>query len=98
LITAGVVLFVVMGVFAGYFSTRTYKMLKGLNWTRNTILTSITFPGVCFLIFFIINLFVWAEGSSAAVPFGKFPFPFSFFFFFFFFFFQKSIWFFFLWG
>jgi transmembrane 9 superfamily protein 2/4 len=38
LITAGVVLYVVMGVFAGYFATRTYKMFKGQNWKRTTVM------------------------------------------------------------
>ncbi len=38
LTTAMVVLFVVMGVFAGYFSTRIYKMLKGAAWKKNTLM------------------------------------------------------------
>lgn len=28
------------------------------------------FPGVTFLIFFIVNLLVWSQQSSQAVPFG----------------------------
>jgi len=70
LTTAVVVLFVVMGVFAGYFSTRTYKMLKGTQWKRNTIMTAFAFPGVIFGIFFVLNLFIWGQKSSGAVPFG----------------------------
>jgi len=71
LTTALVVLFVVMGVFAGYFSTRTYKMLtKGGTWKKNTIMTAFFFPGVVFGIFFILNFFLWGKGSSGAVPFG----------------------------
>jgi len=34
LTTAMVVLFVVMGVFAGYHSTRNYKMFKGVAWKK----------------------------------------------------------------
>jgi len=69
LTTAGIVLFVVMGVFAGYSSTRNYKMLKGQAWKKNTIMTAFFFPGVIFGIFFILNFFIWAKKSSAAVPF-----------------------------
>jgi transmembrane 9 superfamily protein 2/4 len=70
LMTAMVVLFVVMGVFAGYFSTRTYKMFKGQAWKKNTVMTALLFPGIIFLIFFVLNLFIWGEKSSGAVPFG----------------------------
>eukprot|EP01115_Flamella_aegyptia_P013148 TRINITY_DN6862_c0_g1_i2.p1 TRINITY_DN6862_c0_g1~~TRINITY_DN6862_c0_g1_i2.p1 ORF type:complete len:293 (+),score=108.88 TRINITY_DN6862_c0_g1_i2:601-1479(+) len=38
LLTAIVVLFVVMGIFAGYFSTRLYKMFKGQAWKKNTLM------------------------------------------------------------
>jgi len=70
LMTAGVVLFVVMGVFAGYFSTRVYKLFKGQAWKKNTVLTAMLFPGTVFCIFFVLNMFIWGEKSSGAVPFG----------------------------
>jgi len=70
LTTAGVVLFVVMGVFAGYFATRTYKMLKGVAWKKNTLMTAFFFPGVTFGVFFFLNFFIWGQKSSGAVPFG----------------------------
>lgn len=69
LITTMVVLFVSMGMFAGYFSTRLYKKFKGQYWKKNTIMTAIGLPGVVFGIFFVINLFIWGEKSSGAVPF-----------------------------
>jgi len=68
LTTAMVVLFVVMGVFAGYFSTRTYRMFKGAHWKKNTIITSMFFPGIVFTIFFILNMFLRGVKSSGAVP------------------------------
>jgi len=68
--TAMVVLFVVMGIFAGYFSSRIYKMFKGVHWRKNMITTAMLFPGVIFTIFFVLNLVLWVEGSSGAVPFG----------------------------
>jgi len=70
LLPAGIVLFVVSGVFAGYFATRVYKMFKGQAWKRTTIMTAFAFPGLAFSIFLIINLFIRGEKSSGAVPFG----------------------------
>jgi len=70
LLTAVVVVFVVMGVFAGYFSTRSYKIFKGTHWKKNTMMTAFAFPGGIFAIFFVINMFIRGQKSSGAVPFG----------------------------
>ena len=70
LMSALLFLFVLMGVFAGYHSTRIYKMFGLTEWKRNTLITSLFFPGIVFGVFFILNLFVWAQKSSGAVPFG----------------------------
>jgi transmembrane 9 superfamily protein 2/4 len=70
LMTALVVLFVVMGIFAGYFSARTYKMFNGQHWKQNTLLTALLFPGLIFAIFLFLNLVLAYERSSGAVPFG----------------------------
>lgn len=72
LLTALLVLFVFMGVFAGYHSARIYKMFKGLNWKRTTLLTGFLWPGCMLLIFLIIDFFAVGAGSSQAVPFGTF--------------------------
>jgi len=70
LMTALLLLFVFMGVFAGYYSTRTYKMFKLTEWRKNTLYTALFFPAIAFTVFFILNLFIWGEKSSGAVPFG----------------------------
>lgn len=70
LMTAALLLYVFMGVFAGYVSSRMYKSFNGLAWKRNTIMTATLFPGVVFVVCFIINFFVWHKGSSGAIPFG----------------------------
>jgi len=70
LTTAMLVLFVWLGVLAGYFSTRTYKMFNGKNWKKNTIVTAFFFPGISFGVFFFLNIFLWSQGSSGGVPFG----------------------------
>jgi len=70
LMTAMVVLFVVMGNFAGYFSARTYKTFKGQHWKKNMLVTAFLFPGIIFGLFLILNLFLAVQKSSGAVPFG----------------------------
>jgi transmembrane 9 superfamily protein 2/4 len=69
LMTALLLLFVFMGMFAGYSSTRVYKMFKLTEWKSNTLITALFYPGIVFTVFFILNLFVWGEKSTGAVPF-----------------------------
>merc|ERR1740130_1184158 len=99
LMTAMLLLFVFMGVFAGYTSARLYKSFMyqatfpsrirnvtqpegadsgpandgvqvRLAGKKNTLMTAFLFPGVVFVVFFVLNFFVWSKGSSSAVPFG----------------------------
>ena len=70
LMTAMVLLWVFMGLFAGYSSARLYKMFKGTEWKKNTLKTAFMFPGIVFCIFFVLNALIWGEKSSGAVPFG----------------------------
>ena len=70
LLTAMLLLYVFMGVFAGYVSSRLYKSFNGLAWKRNTVMTALLFPGVVFSVCFVLNFFVWHAGSSGAIPFG----------------------------
>ena len=72
LMTALLLVFVFMGALAGYHSTRIYKLfqLPDGSWRRNSLMTALFFPGLLFGVFFVLNLFVWREKSSGAVPFG----------------------------
>jgi transmembrane 9 superfamily protein 2/4 len=63
-------LFTFMGSFAGYASSRFYKLCGGDDWKLTTLLTAFVFPGVMFLIFFVLNLLIWGQKSSGAVPFA----------------------------
>jgi len=69
LMTALLLLFVLMGLVAGYVSARLYKAFKGTDWKMTTLKTAFMFPGIVSLIFFTLNLFIWGEHSSGAVPF-----------------------------
>ena len=62
-------LFVLMGSFAGFTSARLYKTFKGKQWQRCTMLTALLFPGLAFFTFFMLDIVVWSYGSTQAVPF-----------------------------
>eukprot|EP00943_MAST-04B_sp_MAST-4B-sp1_P009445 g9445.t1 len=70
LLTASVLLFVFAGVLSGYHSSRMYKLFAGKSWRTNALLSALFFPGISFLLFFVLNLFVWGQESKLAAPFG----------------------------
>ncbi|CAL5048973.1 unnamed protein product [Urochloa decumbens] len=67
--TAMLLLWVSMGLFAGYSTGRLYKMFRGSEWKKVAIKTALMFPGAVFIIFFALNILLWVEKSSRAVPF-----------------------------
>ncbi|KAK5998269.1 Transmembrane 9 superfamily member 7 [Cladobotryum mycophilum] len=69
-ISVGAGLFIFAGVFSGYFSARIYRSFEGQNYRRNALVTALLFPGLSFSLGFVLNLFVWAQASSTAIPFG----------------------------
>jgi len=71
LMTAMLVLFVVMGIFAGYYSARLYKMFKGqVDRKKNTIMTAFFIPGLIFSIFLALDWLIMSQKSSGHVPFS----------------------------
>ncbi|EHK20287.1 uncharacterized protein TRIVIDRAFT_192879 [Trichoderma virens Gv29-8] len=69
-ISVGVGLFIFAGLFSGYFSARVFKSFDGTDYRANALVTALLFPGLTFGLVFILNLFVWAQASSTAIPFG----------------------------
>lgn len=69
LLQSMMLLFTFMGGVAGYSSARLYKVFNGEDWRATTLLTAVFYPGIFFSIFFVLNLFIWGEKSSGAVPF-----------------------------
>lgn len=69
-VSVGVGLFVFAGIFSGYFSARIYKTFGGQMWQTNVVVTASLVPGLLFATIFILNLFVWVQASSTALPFG----------------------------
>lgn len=70
LMTAMLLLFVFMGLFAGYCSARLFKQFKGTAWKTNTLKTAFLLPGGVFAVFMVLNAVIWGQRSSGAVPFG----------------------------
>lgn len=70
LMTALLLLWVFMGLFAGYSAARIYKMFKGTVWKRIAFRTAVMFPAIVSSIFFVLNALIWGQKSSGAVPFG----------------------------
>ena len=69
LVTAMLFLMAFLGLAAGAVSAYCYKALGGDDWRGNTILTATLIPLTGGGVFFLINLFVWHEGSTIAIPF-----------------------------
>ncbi|KAA8534839.1 hypothetical protein F0562_029945 [Nyssa sinensis] len=70
LMTAMVLLWAFMGLFAGYSSAYLNKMFKGTEWKKVALKTAFMFPAILFTVFFVLNSLIWGEKSSGAVPFG----------------------------
>lgn len=60
--------FVLTAFFAGYISARLFKTFKGKEWQRCTVFTALLYPGLCFSVFFGLDIIVWSYGSTGAIP------------------------------
>jgi len=69
LLQTSVLLFTLMGSIAGYIASRMYKFFDGQSWRILNLLTGVLYPGIVFSIFFVLNLTIWSQNSSGAVPF-----------------------------
>ncbi|KAI9824707.1 MAG: hypothetical protein M1826_007285 [Phylliscum demangeonii] len=69
-VSVGAALFLGAGGFSGYFSGRLYRTFGGQQWRNNALMTAVLVPGLLFTLIFILNLFVWAQASSTAIPFS----------------------------
>lgn len=69
LLQSVMLLFTFMGSLGGYVAARLYKTMGGADYKAVTLLTALLFPGLCFAVFFVLNLCIWGERSAGAVPF-----------------------------
>eukprot|EP00992_Anisonema_acinus_P016034 TRINITY_DN9989_c0_g1_i1.p1 TRINITY_DN9989_c0_g1~~TRINITY_DN9989_c0_g1_i1.p1 ORF type:complete len:462 (-),score=87.40 TRINITY_DN9989_c0_g1_i1:173-1558(-) len=68
LLTAMLLLFILLGSYAGYVAARLCKMFHCQSW-QNILLTGTFFPGQVFAVFFLMDLQLWGQKASNAVPF-----------------------------
>ena len=65
-----ILLYVFCGSAGGYFSARVYKLLGGKEWKKNTVGTSVFFPGVLVSMFLVLDVMLMTKGAATAVSFG----------------------------
>jgi len=70
LVTAGIFLYVLMALIAGYLSGRLYRTLRGQQWQSAALWTASLLPGYIGVVGIFLNIFVWSKDSSSAVPLG----------------------------
>lgn len=64
-------LFAFAGIFGGYVSARLSNDLgSGQRWARSLLLTASLVPASLLIIILLLNMFLWAQASSSALPFG----------------------------
>jgi len=69
LMTGVLVVYMLCGSLAGYVSSRLFKAFRGRAWQLCTIYTATLFPGACFVVFLLFNIFLAFFKSSGSVPF-----------------------------
>jgi len=60
LMTTLLLLYVFMGIVAGYYSARLYKSFGQTDWQKQTLQTAFLFPSINFCVFFFIKFFFMA--------------------------------------
>ncbi|KAJ1772675.1 hypothetical protein IW140_002625 [Coemansia sp. RSA 1813] len=68
LLTTGIVVFLLMGCAAGYYSSHLYKTWGGTNWFKNSVMTAMLVPVALLAVELVLNMFLWYRASSAAMP------------------------------
>ena len=72
LMTAMVMLYVIMSFINGYVSAFLFRMFKGQTWKMNALRASLMYPGVVFAVGTVLNVLVWGQKSSGAIPFSTY--------------------------
>jgi MFS family permease len=68
LLTAGIMIFAVCGLFGGMIAGRLFKQLTGQTWVWNTVFTALVLPLPLGIVFSIVNSIAWSYNSTAALP------------------------------
>ncbi|XP_075492533.1 transmembrane 9 superfamily member 12-like [Primulina tabacum] len=70
LLTGMILLYLFLGIAAGYVGVRMWRTLKGTSegWRSVSWLISCFFPGIVFVILTILNFILWGSNSTGAIP------------------------------
>lgn len=70
LLTGMILLYLFLGIVAGYVGVRMWRTLKGTSegWRSVSWLISCFFPGIVFIILTILNFILWGSNSTGAIP------------------------------
>jgi len=60
--------FAVMGFAAGFVVGRLLKLFEFEDPKQTLVLTALTFPGIVFLVLLVLNVLIWHQASTGAVP------------------------------
>lgn len=63
-------LFAFAGIFSGYINARITKDIDNPRWATSLFLTALIVPASILVIVLVLNMFVWKQSSSSALPFG----------------------------
>lgn len=70
LLTGMILLYLFLGIVAGYVGVRMWRTLKGTSegWRSVSWLISCFFPGIVFVMLTILNFILWGSNSTGAIP------------------------------
>ena len=66
-----IIIFVFLGLCAGYISSRVYRFYNGRYWVWMAAYTALFFPGFCFFYVLLINWLYRMEGSNIGLKFSE---------------------------
>eukprot|EP01117_Protostelium_nocturnum_P010038 TRINITY_DN3579_c0_g1_i1.p1 TRINITY_DN3579_c0_g1~~TRINITY_DN3579_c0_g1_i1.p1 ORF type:complete len:597 (+),score=172.45 TRINITY_DN3579_c0_g1_i1:59-1849(+) len=69
-VTIFIVLYALTSFIGGYGGGGYYARNEGKRWIKVMVLTSVIFPGFCFLLTFFLNFIALGYGSLASIPIG----------------------------
>ncbi|XP_062107068.1 transmembrane 9 superfamily member 12 [Humulus lupulus] len=70
LLTGMIILYLFLGISAGYVGVRMWRTLKGTSegWRSVSWSVACFFPGIAFAILTVLNFILWANNSTGAIP------------------------------
>lgn len=74
LLTGMIVLYMLLGIVAGYAAVRLWRTIKGTSegWRSVSWSTACFFPGIVFIVLTVLNFMLWARNSTGALPISLF--------------------------